>query len=91
MKHQSALAATVNVFILPLLLLSGILLPLSLAPKSLQRAAQATPFSYAVYAARALTASHLDDIAVTQAFAILGVLAVLALVWATRSIRKAAM
>lgn len=53
--------------------------------------AQANPFAYAVDAARALAAGHLGDVAVTQAFVMLGVLALLALFWATRSIRKAAL
>jgi ABC-2 type transport system permease protein len=72
-------------------LLSGIMLPLSLAPDILQRIARANPFAYAVDAARALIASHLQDVAVLQAFAIFAVLGALALFWATRSIRKAAM
>lgn len=90
LKDQGALAATVNLFALPLLLLSGIMLPLSLAPDILQQIAKGNPFAYAVDAARALAAGHLDDVAVSQAFLILGLLAVLALFWATRSIRRAA-
>jgi ABC-2 type transport system permease protein len=90
-KDQSALAATTNLFTLPLLLLSGIMLPLSLAPEVLQQVAKANPFSYAVNAARDLVAGQFSATVVPQAFIILGVLAVLALVWATQSIRKAAM
>lgn len=90
-KDQGALAATINLFVLPLLLLSGIMLPLSLAPEILRNIAKANPFAYAVDAARALVAGHPGDVAVVQAFVILGVLAVLALTWATRSIRQAAM
>lgn len=91
LKDQSALAAAVNLFALPLLLLSGIMLPLSLAPDVLQNVAKANPFAYAVNAARALVAGHPGDLAVGQAFIILGVLAVLAVYWATRSIRQAAL
>ena len=91
LKNESALAAAVNLFALPLLLLSGIMLPLSLAPDILQKIARANPFAYAVDAARALIAGHLQDVAVLQAFAIFAVLGALALFWATRSIRKAAM
>ena len=91
LKNESALAAAVNLVALPLLLLSGIMLPLSLAPDILQKIATANPFAYAVDAARALIAGHLQDVAVLQAFAIFAVLGALALFWATRSIRKAAM
>jgi ABC-2 type transport system permease protein len=91
LKNESALAAAVNLFALPLFLLSGIMLPLSLAPDILQTIATANPFAYAVDAARALIDGHLQDVAVLQAFAILAVLGALALFWATRSIRKAAM
>jgi ABC-2 type transport system permease protein len=91
LKNESALAAAVNLVALPLLLLSGIMLPLSLAPDILQKIAQANPFAYAVQAARALIGGHLQDVAVAQAFAIFAVLGALALYWATRSISKAAM
>ena len=89
LKNESALAAAVNLFALPLLLLSGIMLPLSLAPDILQQIAKANPFAYTVDASRALIGGHLGDVAVPQAFAIFAVLAALALFWATRSIRKA--
>jgi ABC-2 type transport system permease protein len=91
LKNESALAATVNLFVLPLMLLSGIMLPLSLAPELLQRVAKANPFAYAVDAARALVAGSLGADVVIRAFVIFAVLALLALLWATLSIRKAAM
>lgn len=89
LKEQGALAATINLFTLPLLLLSGIMLPLSLAPDILRKVANVNPFAYAVDAARALAAGHVGDLAVSQAFLILGVLAVLTLWWATSSVRRA--
>ncbi|PWT73500.1 MAG: multidrug ABC transporter permease [Chloroflexi bacterium] len=90
-KNEGSLAAAVNLVALPLLLLSGIMLPISLAPDILRKIAKGNPFAYSVDAARALVAGHLGDIAIAQAFTILGVLALLALWWATTSIRKAAM
>jgi ABC-2 type transport system permease protein len=90
-KNEGSLAAAVNLVALPLLLLSGIMLPISLAPAILREIAKGNPFAYSVDAARALVLGHFADIAVTQAFIILGVLALLALWWATSSIRKAAM
>lgn len=89
-KDQGSLAAVVNTFALPLLLLSGIMLPLSFAPELLQNIAKANPFSYAVEAGRALVAGNFGDTTVVQSFVIIGVLAVLALIWATRTIRSAA-
>lgn len=91
LKNESALAAAVNLVALPLLLLSGIMLPLTLAPDVLRKIATANPFAYAVEAARALVGGHLSDVAVAQAYAIFGILGGIALLWATRSIRKAVM
>jgi ABC-2 type transport system permease protein len=89
LKEENALASTVNLFALPLMLLSGIMLPLTLAPQVLQNIAKANPFSYAVDGARAMINGQLSDAAVAQALTIFAVLAVLTLTWATRSMRKA--
>jgi len=91
LKNEGSLAAAVNLVALPLLLLSGIMLPLSFAPDILQKIANANPFAYAVTASRALVGGSLGDVSVLQGFIIFGVLAALALFWVTRSIRKAAM
>ena len=91
LKNESALAAAVNLVALPLLLLSGIMLPLSFAPDILQKIARANPFAYAVDASRSLVAGNLSNVSVMQGFIIFAVLGLLALFWATRSIRKAAM
>jgi ABC-2 type transport system permease protein len=91
LKNESSLAAMVNLFALPLLLLSGIMLPLSFAPDILQQIAKANPFAYGVNAARALVEGSLSSTSVVQAFIIFAVLAALALTWATRTIRNAAM
>ncbi|HKV59598.1 MAG TPA: ABC transporter permease [Ktedonobacteraceae bacterium] len=91
LKNEGSLAAAVNLVALPLLLLSGIMLPLSLAPDILQKIAKANPFAYAVDASRALVAGNLGNVAVMQGFIIFGVLAVLSLFWVTSSIRKATM
>jgi ABC-2 type transport system permease protein len=91
LKNESSLAAMVNFFALPLLLLSGVMLPLTLAPDVLRNIAKANPFAYAVTAGRALVGGNLSDSAVRQAFIIFAITAGLALFWATRAIRKAAM
>jgi len=91
LKNESSLAAMVNLFALPLLLLSGVMLPLTLAPDLLQNIAKGNPFAYAVNGGRALVNGNLSDITVIQAFCIFAITAGLALFWATRAIRKAAM
>lgn len=90
-KDESGMAASVNLFVLPLLLLSGVMLPLTLAPDILQQVAKANPFAYAVDASRALVAGNPGDASVVKSFVIIGALAILTTFWATRSMRKAAM
>jgi ABC-2 type transport system permease protein len=91
LKDESAMAAMVNLLVLPLMLLSGITLPLTFAPEIIRNVAKLNPFAYAVDAARALVIGHMTVVAIPQAFAIFAVLAILALYWATNSIRQAAM
>jgi ABC-2 type transport system permease protein len=88
-KDENALASTVNLFALPLMLLSGVMLPLSLAPEVLRNIAKANPFAYAVDGTRAMINGQFSNAAVAQALIIFGALAVLALTWATNSMRKA--
>ena len=74
---------------LPLLLLSGVLLPMSLAPAWLQDIAALNPLRYAVDAARAVFNSQLGDASVIKGFAVVGILAVISLVAAVRSFARA--
>lgn len=54
LQSEDALAPMINFFLLPIQLLAGITLPLTLAPLWLQRIASFNPFAHAVSAARAL-------------------------------------
>ncbi|MEO8685700.1 MAG: ABC transporter permease, partial [Devosia sp.] len=54
MKSEDAFAPLVNMVSLPILLLSGILLPMSLAPQWLQLLSDINPFKHIVNAVRAL-------------------------------------
>jgi ABC-2 type transport system permease protein len=54
LQNEDALAPMINFFLLPIQLLAGITLPLTLAPMWLQRIAFFNPFAHAVSAARAL-------------------------------------
>lgn len=89
LRNENALASTLQLFTLPLLLLSGILLPLTLAPEWLRAVAALNPLAYAVDAARALLEGDLISAEVWRGFAVLAPLAVLAIWWAARSFRRA--
>lgn len=89
-RDENGLSATLNFAMMPLLLLSGIILPLTLAPGWLRGLAAANPFSHVVDAARALFVGALADPTVARGFAVTAVLAVLALAWAARSFRQVA-
>jgi ABC-2 type transport system permease protein len=88
-KEISSFAAPVNGINLPLLLLSGVLLPLTLAPGWMKFIAHFNPLYYAVQGARSLSAGHFSNSAVWQAFAVMIPLTALVLWWATQVYRKA--
>ncbi|MCJ7760375.1 ABC transporter permease, partial [Candidatus Bathyarchaeota archaeon] len=75
-KIEDALAPTLNTITLPVSLLSGIILPLALAPLWLQDLAKINPFSYGVDTARALFAGNFQIAEILEGFIIIGVLAV---------------
>ena len=74
---------------LPLLLLSGVLLPMSLAPEWLQHIAAFNPLAYAVDAERALFANHIADIRVARGFLALGPLSLIGVAAAARAFGRA--
>jgi ABC-2 type transport system permease protein len=88
LRSEDALAPLLNTVGQPILLLSGILLPLLYAPHWLRAIARWNPFSWAVDAARALFDGHPADASVWKALLILGVLTVAAVTWAARSFAK---
>jgi ABC-2 type transport system permease protein len=87
-RSEDALAPLMNTVAQPVLLLSGILLPLALAPVWLRNVAKWNPFSWAVDGTRALFAGDLGSDKVWQGLLIMGVLAVLSTVWAARMFAK---
>jgi ABC-2 type transport system permease protein len=88
LRSEDALAPLMNAVGQPILLLSGILLPLTLAPTWLQTVAHWNPFSWAVDASRALFSGHPGDASVWQALLILGVLTAAALTWSARAFAR---
>ena len=74
---------------LPLMLLAGVLLPISLGPGWMGVLAHFNPLYYLVTAARTLALDTFSDGALWQAFAVLTPLCVVSLAWATRVYRRA--
>jgi ABC-2 type transport system permease protein len=83
-KSEDVLAPLMNTVAQPVLLLSGILLPLTFAPGWLQGIADWNPFSWAVNGVRALFRGDLGAPDVWQGLVIMAVLAALSLTWAAR-------
>jgi ABC-2 type transport system permease protein len=87
-KSEDALAPLMNTIAQPVLLLSGILLPLTFAPGWLQGIADWNPFSWAVDGARALFAGDLGNDAVWQGMSVMAVITALAVAWAAREFAR---
>ncbi|GAA4694696.1 ABC transporter permease [Phytohabitans rumicis] len=85
LKTEDALAPLMNGVAQPLLLLSGILLPLS---GWVATVANFNPFAWAVDASRALFAGDPGNSSVWQALLIIGGLTVAALMWSARSFAR---
>lgn len=89
LRDEDRLSPIVQGINLPILLLSGMLLPMELAPTWLQVLAHLNPVYYAVEAGRVLVAGHLYDIKVAEAYLFLVPLTIVAVWWATRAFRRA--
>ena len=87
-KSEDVLAPVMNTVAQPVLLLSGILLPLTFAPGWLEGVAKWNPFSWAVDGTRALFAGDVDNPRVWQGLLIVAVLTVLAVWWAAREFAR---
>lgn len=85
----SSFAAIVNGINLPVLLLAGVLLPMSLGPLWMRVIAHFNPLYYLVVASRVLAAGTFASPAVWQAFAVLTPLCAVTLAWATGVFRRA--
>jgi ABC-2 type transport system permease protein len=85
----SSFASIITGMNLPILLLSGVLLPLTLAPNWMLILAHFNPMYYVVEANRLLAAGIINDSAVWLGFLVMFVLTGLTLWWATRVYRKA--
>jgi ABC-2 type transport system permease protein len=88
-RNENSYAPIIFTSSLPILLLSGVLLPLGLAPQWLRNIAAANPLSYAVDAARAVFNDHLTDPSVIKGVAIMLVLSIIAIVVGARAFGRA--
>jgi ABC-2 type transport system permease protein len=86
---ENSFAPLIMTSTLPLLLLSGVLLPMSFAPNWLRIIAAINPLAYAVDAARAIFNDHLSDPSIGLAVAIMAVLAAIAASFAARAFGRA--
>jgi ABC-2 type transport system permease protein len=89
LKSEDALAPLVNGIALPLLLLSGILLPLALAPEWLKFLSTLNPLTHAADAARALFNGDWSNPEVAIGTVIMGALATFAVWLASRAFGRA--
>lgn len=89
LKSEDRYAPLVHGINLPILLLSGTLLPMSLAPKWLNIVAHFNPVFYVVDASRALALGEFTSPSILYAFSILSLFALGALFWSTRVFKKA--
>jgi len=89
LRSEDSYAPLIFTSSLPILLLSGVLLPLGLAPQWLRTIAAANPLSYAVDAARAIFIDHPGDPSVIKGVLIMLVLAVVAVGIGARAFGRA--
>jgi ABC-2 type transport system permease protein len=88
-RSEDSYAPIVFTATLPILLLSGVLLPMTIAPQWLQSVAHLNPLLYAVDAARAIFLGHLADPSVSKGVAILAILAGISVVIGARQFGRA--
>jgi len=89
MGDEDRLSPIVQGINLPILLLSGMLLPMELAPKWLQVIAHFNPVYYCVEAGRLLCAGHIWEAKVGYAFLVMVPLTIFVVAWATKAFNRA--
>jgi ABC-2 type transport system permease protein len=90
LKSEDALAPVVNGLTVPLLLLSGVMLPMSFAPDWLQTVAKFNPLYHAVAAIRALFNASYGDSEIVFGVALLAILAMATISLGARTFSRAA-
>jgi ABC-2 type transport system permease protein len=88
LKSEDALAPTLNMITLPVMLLSGILLPMTFAPAWLYGLSRVNPFVYVVDAGRALFQGELVSPTVLLGLGVAALLVVLTVGWGVRTFQR---
>ena len=88
LKSEDALAPLLNMVMVPLMLLSGIMLPMALGPHWLRVVAKATPFGYIINAMRHAFAGHYFNSIMVEGVAVSIGLAIVCLWLAGRAFIK---
>ncbi|PSK96480.1 ABC-2 type transport system permease protein [Murinocardiopsis flavida] len=88
LKQSYLFAGALQTVIMPLMLLSGVLLPMELAPPWLYALSRANPVAYVVDAERALFGGELGDVAVLAGWLVALALTAAALFVGARSMRR---
>jgi ABC-2 type transport system permease protein len=88
LHSEEGLSSVVNFLSQPLVLLSGILLPMTFGPAWLRTVSGLDPLTWAVDASRASFSGDLADADVWRAFGLLTVLMVAALAWSARAFTR---
>jgi len=88
LKSEDALAPLLNMISVPVLLLSGIMLPMTLAPRWLQRLSDVNPFKHVVDSARASFQSDFTASSLTAGLVSAALLAVVGLWIAHRTFQR---
>ena len=88
LKDEDAFAPFIQGVSLPLLLLSGVLLPMSLAPAWLRHTSQVNPLTHVVDATRALFRGDFGDGDVLGGIVATVVLAALLAAWGARTFQR---
>jgi ABC-2 type transport system permease protein len=88
LKHEYAFAPVLTSSVLPLMLLSGVLLPMTFAPAWLHAISVINPLSHVVDAERAIIAGQWHEVAVWLGPLLAVVLAIVGAGWGVRTFRR---
>jgi len=88
LKSEDALAPLLNMVMVPLMLLSGIMLPMTLGPHWLRAVAKVTPFGYIINAMRDAFAGHYFNTIMVEGIAVSIGMAIIFLWLASRAFVK---
>ncbi|GII52174.1 transport permease protein [Planotetraspora thailandica] len=90
LRDENGMSQIMQFFALPLILLTGIMLPMSLAPQWMQTVAHFNPLYHAVEAGRSLFNGDFSNISIPLAFGLTLALGALTLTWSVNSMKKLA-